>query len=113
MVVLFAVFSPLIVVRAPVPPTCLQEKIGVTGQAFGKVISILGFAEMPAPLAVAVKVNLCADPREADTAADLPHPALRITFALTNVAPLLGMRKVSESVRPGKPQMVPTSQEEP
>src|ERR1700675_3518150 len=104
MVVWFAVFSPLIIVRAPVPPTCLQEKIGVTGHAFGNVTSILGFAVMPPPFAIAVNVNLWADPRAAETTALSPQLALKVKFAFAKGTPLSGMRKVWKSVCPGSPQ---------
>src|SRR5580704_173108 len=82
MVVLFTVFSPLIIVRAPVPPTCLHEKIGVTGHSFGNATFIFGFVVMPPPFAIAVNVNLWADPRAAVTAALSPQPVLNVKFAL-------------------------------
>jgi len=46
-----AVFSLVTLATAPVPPTTLQIKTGVSGQVFVKLIAMVGFAAV-VPLAV-------------------------------------------------------------
>ena len=87
-----AVFSPVTFATAPVPPTILQIKIGVSGQVFGKFMATVGFAAV-VPLAVTVAVNRCAVPLAVTLAAD-PHPLESVMFDALTELPRLASKKV-------------------
>jgi hypothetical protein len=78
MVPVVAVFSPVTLATAPVPPTILQMKIGVSGQVFVKLTATVGFAAV-VPLAVTVAVKRWLVPL-AVTDAELPHPLESVMF---------------------------------
>ena len=87
-----AVFSPVTFATAPVPPTILQMKIGVSGQVFVKLIAIVGFAAV-VPLAVTLAVNRWLVPL-AVTDAALPHPLESVMFDGPIELPRFASRKI-------------------
>jgi hypothetical protein len=92
MLPVLAVFSPVTLATAPVPPTILQMKIGVSGQVFVKLIAIVGFAAA-VPLAVTVVVNRWLVPL-AVTVAELPHPLDSVMFDAPIELPRFASRKI-------------------
>jgi hypothetical protein len=87
-----AVFSPVMLATAPVPPTILQMKMGVSGQVFVKLVAIVGFAAT-VPLAVTVAVNRWLVPL-AVTVAELPHPLESVMFDAPIELPRFASRKI-------------------
>ena len=87
-----AVFSPVTLATAPVPPAILQTKIGVSGHVFVKFTAIVGFAAA-VPLAVTVAVNRWLVPL-AVTVAALPHPLESVIFDPLIELPRFATRKV-------------------
>ena len=91
MLPVLAVFSPVTLATAPVPPTILQMKMGVRGHVFVKLIAIVGFAAT-VPLAVTVAVNRWLVPL-AVTVAELPHPLDSVMFEAPIELPRFASRK--------------------
>ena len=87
-----AVFSPVTLATAPVPPTILQMKMGVSGHVFVKLVAIVGFAAT-VPLAVTVAVNRWLVPL-AVTVAELPHPLDSVMFDAPIELPRFASRKI-------------------
>ena len=87
-----ALFSPVTLETAPVPPTILQTKMGVSGHVFVKLIAIVGFAAA-VPLAVTVAVKRWLVPLAA-TVAELPQPLDSVMFDPLIELPRFATRKV-------------------
>src|SRR3984957_18717204 len=87
-----AVFSPVTLATAPVPPTILQMKIGVSGQVLVKLTAIVGFAAV-VPLAVTVAVKRWLVPL-AVTDAELPHPLESVMFEGPIELPRFASKKI-------------------
>lgn len=92
MLPVLAVFSPVTLATAPVPPTILQTKMGVSGHVFVKLIATVGFAAV-VPLAVTVAVNRWLVP-PAVTDAELPHPLDSVMFDGPIELPRFASRKI-------------------